>query len=162
MSQQLVKKESNGKYSKVMPFTWIEAVKDKITGKSLTSILRDFNMYYVSYSNSKESTRLLIPQSIRKKGLYITYVEGNNVYTEYYLSDNISDEYWQNTTNWKSTNLDSILQSMNDNVIVGNPNTLNTIIYGNLVVKGNDGIQRVITFNTDGSCSWRRVDEIYV
>lgn len=162
MSQQLVKKELDGKYSNVMPFTWIEAIKDKITGKSLTSILRDFNMYYVSYSGSKEATRLLIPQSIRRKGLYITYVEGNNVYTEYYLSDNISDEYWQNTVNWKSTNLDSILQSMNDDVIVGNPNTLNTIIYGNLIAKGNDGIQRVITFNTDGSCSWRRVDETYV
>lgn len=39
MSQQLVKKSSDGRYSNVMPKSWIEAIKDKSTGQTLVEVL---------------------------------------------------------------------------------------------------------------------------
>lgn len=40
MSQQLVKKGTNGRYDKVMPKSWIEAIKDKNTMGGI--IIMDF------------------------------------------------------------------------------------------------------------------------
>ena len=72
MSQQLVKKGANGKYSNVNPKSWTEAIKDKNTGQNLVEILQGFNMYFLSYTGDKESTRCLVPNLLRKKGLWIT------------------------------------------------------------------------------------------
>ena len=93
MSQQLVKKSSDGRYSNVMPKSWIEAIKDKSTGQSLVEILQGFNMYFLPYNGNTSATRCSVPMILRKKGLWITYVKyDGNVYTEWYAASDIDDK----------------------------------------------------------------------
>lgn len=102
MSQQLFKKGANGKYSNVNPKSWTEAIKDKNTGQNLVEILQGFNMYFLSYTGDKESTRCLVPNLLRKKGLWITYVDYDGlVYTEWYAANSIKDDSWENSSNWR-------------------------------------------------------------
>ena len=102
MSQQLVKKGANGKYSNVNPKSWTEAIKDKNTGQNLVEILQGFNMYFLSYTGDKESTRCLVPNLLRKKGLWITYVDYDGiVYTEWYAANSIKDDSWEDSSNWR-------------------------------------------------------------
>lgn len=42
--------------------------------------------------------------------------------------------------------------------VIGNDSTIETIVRGDLIVKGTDGIKRQIVFNQDGTCSWIQVD----
>lgn len=42
--------------------------------------------------------------------------------------------------------------------VIGGSYTTETLIYGNLVVSGTDGVKRQIVFNTDGTCSWTTVE----
>ena len=110
MSQQLVKKGTNGKHENVMPRSWIEAIKDKNTGQTLVEILQGFNMYFLPYNGNTTSTRCLVPTMLRKKGLWITYVKYNgNVYTEWYAADEIDDKSWGSDSNW----------AVGDNKLVG-------------------------------------------
>lgn len=110
MAEQLVKKEGLG-YSRVYPKTFIDAIKDRQTGQSLEDILANFNCYFISYSGDAESTRLQIPLSMRRPGLWITYVTYDNIVEiEYYQSDDVNDEAWKEDTNWmKYLNKDNIL-----------------------------------------------------
>lgn len=105
MPQQLVKKGINGGYDNIMPNSWIEAIKDKDTGKALTEILQGFNMYFLSYVGDERNTRCSVPTLLRKKGLWITYIKyDNSVQTEWYDSNNLEDSAWGNSSNWREAN----------------------------------------------------------
>lgn len=127
MSQQLVKKGTNGKYSNVMPKSWIEAIKDKNTGKTLVEILQSFNMYFLPYDGNSTSTRCLVPTMLRKKGLWITYVKyDGNIYTEWYASEKIDDNSWGNSSNWRvgnNTLVGDITISANGNWVINGTET---------------------------------------
>lgn len=127
MSQQLVKKGANGGYSNVMPKSWIEAIKDKNTGKTLVEILQSFNMYFLSYDGNSTSTRCLVPTILRKKGLWITYVKyDGNVYTEWYAADEIDDTSWGDSSNWRvgnNTLVGDITISANGNWVINGTET---------------------------------------
>ena len=126
MSHQLVKKGTDGKYNKVMPKSWIEGIKDKNTGQKLEEILQGFNMYFLSYTGNTYSTRLQVPKELRRKGLWITYVKyDNNVYTEWYASDKIEDEFWKEDSNWRIGN----------NMLVGD---ISISANGNWVINGSE------------------------
>lgn len=101
--QQLIKKNSQeGRYEDIFPKTFIDAVIDKGSQESLTDILSGFNMYFLSYNGSKESTRLQVPMSIRKMGLWITYVLfDKTVVTEWYADELIDDTNWGIDSNWR-------------------------------------------------------------
>lgn len=101
--QQLIKKNSQeGRYEDIFPKTFIDAVIDKESQESLTDILSGFNMYFLSYNGSKESTRLQVPMSIRKRGLWITYVLfDKTVVTEWYADELIDDTNWGIDSNWR-------------------------------------------------------------
>ena len=101
--QQLIKKNSQeGRYEDIFPKTFIDAVIDKESQESLTDILSGFNMYFLSYNRSKESTRLQVPMSIRKMGLWITYVLfDKTVVTEWYADELIDDTNWGIDSNWR-------------------------------------------------------------
>lgn len=108
MSQQLVKKGTNGKHEKVMPRSWIEAIKDKYTGQSLLEILQGFNMYFLSYTGNKENTRLQVPMNLRKRGLWVVYENyDNEVIVEWYDKKSIADEIWKLDSSWKRVPLTS-------------------------------------------------------
>lgn len=101
--QQLIKKNSQeGRYEDIFPKTFIDAVIDKGSQESLTDILSGFNMYFLSYNGSKESTRLQVPMSIRKMGLWITYVLfDKTVVTEWCAGELIDDTNWGIDSNWR-------------------------------------------------------------
>lgn len=104
--QQLIKKDSQeGRYADIYPKTFLDAVKDKATGKNLTEILAGFNMYFLPYLGNREQTRLQVPMFIRKQGLWITYVLlDKTVYTEWYAHDRIDDANFQLSSNWRQGN----------------------------------------------------------
>ena len=101
--QQLIKKNSQeGRYEDIFPKTFIDAVEDRESGNNLTEILSGFNMYFLSYDGSREQTRLQVPMSIRKTGLWITYVlYDKTVVTEWYAGEAIDDNSWKNSSNWR-------------------------------------------------------------
>ena len=127
MSQQLVKKGTNGKHENVMPRSWIEAIKDKNTGQTLVEILQGFNMYFLPYNGNTTSTRCLVPTMLRKKGLWITYVKyDGNVYTEWYAAEQIDDNSWGDSSNWRignNTLVGDITISANGNWVINGTET---------------------------------------
>lgn len=101
--QQLIKKNSQeGRYEDIFPKTFIDAVEDRESGNNLTEILSGFNMYFLSYNGSREYTRLQVPLSLRKTGLWITYVlYDKTVVTEWYAGEAIDDDSWKSPDNWR-------------------------------------------------------------
>lgn len=88
--EQLYKKQ-NGQYIKVYPLNYIENILDSESGKTLASIFSNFNNISLPYQDNAQDTRALVPQVLRRKGLWITYNNGEDYITEYYQcnSDNI-------------------------------------------------------------------------
>jgi hypothetical protein len=100
MAEQLVKKEGQG-YNRVYPKTFTDAVVDRATGQSLIDILANFNCYFLSYAGDDETTRLQVPSSLRRQGLWITYIPYNGTTTvEYYSSNVLDDDSWKSSKNW--------------------------------------------------------------
>ena len=125
--QQLIKKNNQeGRYKDIFPKTFLDAVKDRQTGIALTDILSGFNMYFLSYVESPNDTRLQVPEFLRKTGLWITYVRyDKTIVTEWYASDDISDEAWGLDSNWR----------IGSNMLVGD---ITISSEGNWIVNGVD------------------------
>ena len=101
--QQLIKKNSQeGRYDDIFPKTFTDAVIDRENGAKLTDILSMFNMLFLSYVGSKSLTRLEVPMSLRKTGIWITYVlYDKTVVTEWYAGEAIDDTSFSNDANWR-------------------------------------------------------------
>lgn len=103
MKEQLIRKDcATGEYKDMYPVTTLEAIKDLSTGKTLDTIIEEFNHIYLPFKdNSKTLTRLQVPNKFRRKGLWITYVscKGNTI-TEWYNSDDFSNKAWGDNSNW--------------------------------------------------------------
>lgn len=125
--QQLIKKENQtGNYQDIFPKTFLDAVVNRETGVSLDEILTGFNMYFLTYLGGGGSTRLQIPDELRRQGLFITYVLlDKTTVIEWYGSDDISDEAWQSDANWRK----------GSNMLVGD---ISISSEGNWVVNGVD------------------------
>ena len=148
MTQQLVKRTVHGGYSNVMPKSWIEGIKEKSTGRALKEILQGFNMYFLSYTGNEATTRQSVPSILRKRGLWITYVDyKNNIHTEYYNSDDIDDESFGDSSNWNIGNnslVGDIAISANGNWVINGEET-------NFKAQGETGITPIFRYLTDGS-----------
>lgn len=97
-SQQLIKKDQ----SQVFPKTFLDAIRSRETGVSLEEILKGFNMYFVSYTGNASQTRNQVPMELRKKGLWLTYINfKNEVVTEWYDATDITNEAWGYDKNWR-------------------------------------------------------------
>lgn len=101
--QQLIKKNSQeGRYEYIFPKTFIDAVLDKESGVTLTDILAMFNMLFLSYNGSRSQTRLQVPSSLRRQGLWVTYVlYDKTVVTEWYNAEAIDDTTFGDSANWR-------------------------------------------------------------
>lgn len=103
MGEQLIKKNcATGEYKEMYPITTLAAIKDPSSGKTLDEIIEEFNHIYLPFKdNSKTYTRLQVPSNLRRKGLWITYIscKGNTI-TEWYNSDDFSNEAWGDNSNW--------------------------------------------------------------
>lgn len=51
----------------------------------------------------------------------------------------------------------SALATKDNQAVIGNGTVTETLLNGDLVVRGTDGVLRRILFNSDGSCSWKAV-----
>lgn len=123
--QQLVKKVPQG-VTNVSPITSIRAVKSAETGYTLDDILTGFNMLFLSYNVSAELTRLQVPLSFRREGLWVTYVTyDRTVVTEWYNSNDIDDDTWKSDANWRQ----------GSNMLVGD---ISISSEGNWVINGVD------------------------
>lgn len=103
MVEQLIKKDcTTGEYEHMYPVTTLSAIKDPNTGETLDRTLEEFNHIYLPFKeNSKKLTRLQVPDKFRRKGLWITYIScQDNVITEWYDSDDFSNESWEDSKNW--------------------------------------------------------------
>lgn len=103
-TEQLIKKDcATGTYENMYPVTLIPSVKDPITGESLDKILEQFNsLYLVLKDRSRTLTRLQVPDNMRRRGLWITYISYNdNIITERYEGEDFSDTAWGDSHNWK-------------------------------------------------------------
>lgn len=101
--QQLIKKNSQqGRYEDIFPKTFLDAVLDKESGVTLTDILAMFNMLFLSYNGSRSQTRLQVPSSLRREGLWVTYVlYDKTVVTEWYSVEAIDDTTFGDSANWR-------------------------------------------------------------
>lgn len=123
--QQLVKRVPQG-VTNVSPITAVRAVKSEETGYTLDEILANFNMLFLSYNVSAELTRLQVPNSFRREGLWITYVTyDKTVVTEWYNSNDIDDNTWKSDANWR----------LGSNMLVGD---ISISSEGNWVINGVD------------------------
>lgn len=124
-SQQLIKKDK----SQVYPKTFLDAIKSRETGQTLDEILQGFNMYFVSYNGNIQLSRCQVPIELRKRGLWLTYINfQNEVVTEWYDANEIDNNSWGDNNNWRiATNrlIGDISISANGNWIV-NGKELNT------------------------------------
>lgn len=94
---------------KIYPITLIENVINEKTGDNLYIYLSKFNHINVGYVANKEDARNLIPEVLRKQGLYITYYLNDNAITEYFdgnkaiINENdnwLKDMYWKQVNNF--------------------------------------------------------------
>ena len=123
--QQLVKRVPQG-VTNVSPITAVRAVKSEETGYTLDEILTGFNMLFLSYNVSAEITRLQVPNSFRREGLWVTYVTyDRTVVTEWYNSNDINDDTWKSDANWRQ----------GSNMLVGD---ISISSEGNWVINGVD------------------------
>lgn len=121
-------------------------MKSEETGYTLDEILASFNMLFLSYSVNAELTRLQVPNSFRREGLWVTYVTyDKTVVTEWYNSNDIDDNTWKSDANWRQ----------GSNMLVGD---ISISSEGNWVINGVDtgsraqgepGITPMIRINSD-------------
>lgn len=103
VGEQLIQKNCGASgHRNIYPITSIDNVIDPATGKVLSAMLNEVNHLYVPFvNNTKKDTRLQVPFSMRRKGLWLTYVtcKGNSV-TEWYNSDATDNKSWGDGGNW--------------------------------------------------------------
>ena len=110
----------------VYPDTFIQNITDRDSGKTLAEILNSFNMYYIPYLGSCESTRLQVLSLLRRKGLWLSYcMFDGTLRTEYYNGNSTDDDSWKDSKNWNT----------GSNMLVGN---ISINVEGNWVINGYD------------------------
>lgn len=96
MGKQLYEKQALD-YKPISPTISLEDIINDSSGKNIIQLLNNYNHLYVEYSESKINTRNKVPVIFRRKGLWITYIIGNEKITEYYIGKNTDI---QNTVEW--------------------------------------------------------------
>ena len=100
MSTQL-KEKINGEWQFIYPITTLDAIKDIDTNKNIKDIFKSYNHIYLPSKNNKKDTRLQVPHSMRRRGLFITYeCKNGHLITEYYNSDSVTDYNFGDCKNW--------------------------------------------------------------
>lgn len=118
--EQLIKKNCNtGEYSNLYPITSLEAVIDLKTGKNIAKTIESYNHIFLPFTeNSRAITRCQIPQELRRKGLWITYIScKDNVITEWYDGNTFDDTSWGNSNNWHEYLDDSYIKEIVDKIL---------------------------------------------
>lgn len=103
MDQLIQKKQSIA--SNVYPKNFTDNISDKASGQPLNEILSRNNHYFLTYTKSPEDTRLTLINSLRRKGVIITYEDTyGKLITEEYNKEDIDDLNFKDSSNWVSYN----------------------------------------------------------
>ena len=104
MNKQLYEKIGN-EYKPINPMVNLDDIVDSLSDKNVLSILLKSNHYYVEYSTSNQVTRNKVPLTLRRKGLWITYNNGNKNITECFVGNNNDVvKKWAADVNWNDLN----------------------------------------------------------
>lgn len=100
--QQLIKKNSQeGRYEDIFPKTFIDAVTDKETREPLGIILNRNNFLFLTYVGSESLTRLQVPMSYRRSGLWVAYQKfDKTLVVEFFKGDYIDNDHWGQDIYW--------------------------------------------------------------
>lgn len=88
----------------IYPITYFDNVINKETNKNLTQALASVNHYNFGEVESKIDARFMLPKACRVKGMYITYIIEDTIYTDILISNSdevtddniIDDSHWHN------------------------------------------------------------------
>lgn len=104
MGDQLIKIScTGGDRENINPLTTSDSVIDVKSGKTLDTLI-DFQsgVWLPLVNNSKKQTKLLVPLSMRKRGLFSTYVTSSGrIIQEWYIGNTFDDDAWTTESNWK-------------------------------------------------------------
>ena len=103
-SSQLLQKEQTGGYSKIYPLTYIQGIIDADSQHTLSDILSRYNHIYIPFHETKQMTRLDIPEVLRRYGLWVSYEYEDTLYTEWFkmsTHDAQVEELWLDDNNWE-------------------------------------------------------------
>lgn len=101
--KQLFEKVAKG-YIPIYPLASMDNIVDENQSISLTEVLNKYNHIYVTFTDNAKETRLLIPDFLRRYGLWLSYEKDGSLYTEFFKGSNVdaqqeerwsSDEYWE-------------------------------------------------------------------
>lgn len=141
MVDQLIKKDSQNGYRNVFPKTFLDAIKDRESGKSLIDILNSFNMYFVPYAGDEGQTRVQVPKVLRRRGIWLTYVLWDTtIIVEFYNGDSIEDDEFRKNSNW----IKGYNRLVGDIMISSEGNWIINGVDSGLTAKGDTGIAPLI------------------
>lgn len=101
--KQLFEKVTKG-YIPIYPLASMQSIVDENQSINLAEVLNKYNHIYITFQDNTKETRLLIPDFLRRYGLWISYEIDGSLYTEYFKGSNMdaqqeecwsSDEYWE-------------------------------------------------------------------
>lgn len=115
--QLLIK--NNESYENIYPINYIINVVDFESGESLEDLIKRFNHVMVQITGTKAVIRANIPTLLRHRGLHISFMQDDKLYTEYYKSTVYTDDEWIKDDNWGVT-----INDNNNNNIVIDPNSI--------------------------------------
>lgn len=102
-SKQLYEKTSKG-YNKIYPLAKMKDVFDDNNQVNMIETFKCYNHIYIGYTGDTKSTRLTVPEFLRRWGLWITYDKDGTFYTEAYIGTDANsnlDEVWSKDSNWQ-------------------------------------------------------------
>ena len=102
-SKQLYEKTSKG-YNKIYPLAKMKDVFDDNNQINIIDTFKCYNHIYIGYTGDTKSTRLTVPEFLRRWGLWITYDKDGTFYTEAYIGTDVNsnlDEVWSKDSNWQ-------------------------------------------------------------
>lgn len=101
MSQLIEKDCNSSEYRNIFPITTLENVMSN-NGTNLKDILNQVNHIYLPFKNrTRRDTRLQVPNELRRRGLWVTYIScKGNIVTEWYNAQPTDNNNWVKNENW--------------------------------------------------------------
>ena len=101
--KQLFEKVAKG-YIPIYPLASMQSIVDENQSINLVKVLNKYNHIYVTFQDSAKETRLIIPNFLRRYGLWISYEVDGSLYTEYFKGSNMDaqqEERWSDDSYWE-------------------------------------------------------------
>ena len=104
MDNKLLFEKTSKGYIPIYPLVSMNNIVDENQVVNLEEVLNVYNHVYVTFKNNNKETRNLIPNFLRRYGLWISYEKDEVLYTEYFKGSNmdaqqeerwIDDSYWE-------------------------------------------------------------------